>query len=61
MEVLDRWANEHAQLEAQNAALLKAARAWLDCAVYDENTHTWTVLEKADEYHDLYTAILPQA
>ena len=48
---------DNARLIAAAPELLEAASAWIDCAVYDEDTHTWTVFEKNDEYHDLCSAI----
>ena len=44
-------------LENEHAALKREAKAWLDCAVYDEDSHAWAVFEKNDEYHTLYTLL----
>ena len=45
------------KLKAENVRLRDATEKWLDCAVYDEGSHTWTVFEKNDEYHKLYTVL----
>ena len=48
------------QLEAENAELKREAKAWLDCAVYDDDSHAWVVFEKDDEYHTLYALLTEQ-